>query len=288
MHPALLTLLLVPARVPQAAVVHSPPGLPQPCSQGKEVAIPYAVQLRNAGHGAESLTCLEDALTLQPEEVELLTDAGIEAHALGRLPQATAYLGHALRIDPRYPAALYGMARVQIDTSHPAAAELLLRDYLRQRPQDSSAHYGLGHALQMLQRNPEAATEFQTSIRLQPVQTESHYQLGQMALEEGRSSDAEASFATTLERLPTHGGALAGTGILRYRQHRYAEARGYLEQAVLASPDYQPAHYYLGLTLARLGQDDASRTQLEIARTLAEQQQGKGKPTGRADAAPLP
>jgi len=102
------------------------------------------------------------------------------------------------------------------------------------------------------------------------VQTEGYYQLGDIALEQHDYTGAVADFSKTLERNPKHGGALAGTGIAYFRQKQYDKAEESLEKATQAAPDYQPGHYYLGLTLARLGKTEKSKRELAIATRLAD------------------
>ena len=135
----------------------------------------------------------------------------------------------------------------------------------------------------MEQDSGKAAGEFQTSVRLKPVQTEAYYQLGQMAMDDGRGDEAARLFGVVVARMPQHGGAVAGLGILRYRARDYTAARTYLTQAVSFSPAYQPAHYFLGLTEARLGDKAASAAELATALRLTEAQQGRGKPVPAAE-----
>ena len=85
-------------------------------------------------------------------------------------------------------------------------------------------------------------------------------------------------FQKTLNRSSTHGGALTGMGILAFRAKQYDTARRYLKRATETSPDYQSAHYYLGLTLARLGEKANAEKELKVAADLDHQQQGKGNP----------
>ena len=127
-------------------------------------------------------------------------------------------------------------------------------------------------------RTAEATNEFKRSIELQPVQTESYYQLGQIALDAHQDDEAQRLFEKTLSRSGTHGGALTGTGILAFRKKDYISARQYLSQAARSSPDYQPAHYYLGLTLEHLGEKADAGSELKIATELAQKQQGKSNP----------
>lgn len=83
-----------------------------------------------------------------------------------------------------------------------------------------------------------------------------------------------------LQRVPTHGGALTGLGMLAYHEKNYAEAAQSLSRAVAVSPDYQPAHYYYGLTLRRLGRQADAERELQLATELAARQQGKAAPVG--------
>jgi tetratricopeptide (TPR) repeat protein len=143
--------------------------------------------------------------------------------------------------------------------------------YLKLHPDDASAHYGLGRIYQLGLQFDKARAEFQHSIDLQPVQTEAWYQLGDIALGQGDFAQAIQAFSKTLARDPKHGGALAGTGHAYFRQKQYAQAEVFLERAVAAAPEYQTGHYYLGLTLARLGRKEDSERELALATKLADE-----------------
>ena len=52
-----------------------------------------------------------------------------------------------------------------------ADAERNLRAYLHVRPDDATAHYGLGRLLHAVVRDDEAKTELERSIALQPRQS---------------------------------------------------------------------------------------------------------------------
>ena len=241
-------------------------------------ATALALEARRAGNQQAALACLEHAREHLPDDATLLTDLGIQAQLVHELKLAGEALEGALRLQPNDPAATYALARVETDRQQFPAAEPHMRAYLAMRPDDASAHFGLGHLLYMEQRLEEARAEFERSIVLQPVQTESYYQLGQMDLDAHRDAEAAANFEKTLGRDPHHGGALTGMGIVAYRAKEFEAARGRLTAAVASAPEYQPAHYYLGLTLARVGDKAASHRELAIATQLAEAQQGVVRP----------
>lgn len=238
-----------------------------------EAATRLALEARNAGNPEAALACLDHARKSLPDDPTLLLDLGIQADQVKQYPMAQEALVAALKLRPADPATLYALARLETDEKHLPAAEQHLRQYLALRPADASAHFGLGHVLVMAQRIPEARSEFERSIALQPVQTESFYQLGQIETDLQHDSAARPLLEKVLARAPTHGGALTAMGILAYRAKNYPAARTFLERAVASSPDYQPAHYYYGLTLARLGEKTSSDEQLKLAVDLAHQAQ---------------
>ncbi len=243
----------------------------------RSAAVALALQVR-AQQPEAALECLLHARANLPDDPILLTDLGIQAQVMNRLALANESLNAALALKPDDLTALYALARVETDQMHSAAAEKHLRAYLAARPADASAHYGLGHLFQMQLRTAEATEEFQRSIELQPVQTESYYQLGQIALDSHHDDEAAVLFKKTLSRSGNHGGALTGMGILAFRNKDYASARQYLSEATKASPDYQPAHYYLGLALQHLGEKTEASVELKTATELAQKQQGKSNP----------
>jgi tetratricopeptide (TPR) repeat protein len=231
-------------------------------------ATELAVTARNARRPAVAFEVLRHARTKLPDDPKLLLELGIQANELHLLPEAAEALNAARKISPHDLDIIYALARVELDQQHMAAAEADFRTYLAARPDDATAHFGLGHILAMDQRTDEARAEYERSIQLEPVQTESYYQLGQIELDAQRDAQAEPLFRKALERDPTHGGALTGMGILSFRTKDYAKAEQYLAAAEKSSPDYGPAHYYRGLSLARLGRKDEADAELRKATEL--------------------
>jgi tetratricopeptide (TPR) repeat protein len=252
--------------------------------QGELAAVTeLAISARRNGSPDAALRALEHARTKMPDDPKLLLDLGIQEMDVDLLPKARESLNLARKLDPKNPDTIYALARVETEEQHMQAAEIDLRAYLAKRPEDASAHFGLGRVLEIEQRTAEAKIEFERSIQLQPVQTESYYELGQMELEVHHDAQATPRFTKVLERDATHGGALTGMGIVAFRAKNYAEAEQYLARAEKTAPNYQPAHYYRGLALARLGQKEESQRELQAASELDRQQEG---PQTAADAVP--
>jgi tetratricopeptide (TPR) repeat protein len=229
-----------------------------------------AIDARNSGKMDDALQNLLRAQGFAPNNPHLLFDLGIQEDDMQLYRDADRTLALAERLNPNDPQVLYAVGRVKLDLGQLSAAEEHLRAYLKFAPNDASAHYGLGRVLQMGLQFESARAEFQRSIELRPVQTEAYYQLGDIALGQGDFAEAISEFSKTLARDSKHGGALSGTGQAYFKQKQYAEAEEFLQRAVAAAPEYETAHYYLGLTLARLGRKEDSEQELALAAKLAD------------------
>lgn len=229
-----------------------------------------ALAARSTGKMDDALQDLVRAQGYAPKNPRLLYDLGIQEVDMQLFQDADRTLSLAEQLNPGDPLVLYAVGRVKMELGQLLPAEEKLRAYLKLRPNDASAHYGLGRVLQLeLQLDP-AQAEFHRSVDLQPVQTEAYYQLGDIALKQGDFAEAISEFNKTLARDSKHGGALTGTGEAYFKQKQYAQTEEFLERAVAAAPDYETGHYYLGLTLARLGRKEESERELALATKLAD------------------
>jgi tetratricopeptide (TPR) repeat protein len=229
-----------------------------------------ALETRAAGHMDDALRALMQAKSYVPDNPRLLYDLGILEDEMRLYRDADATLEQLEKLGAPSPQALYAMARVKLDLGQLGPAEEKMRQYLELKPNDASAHYGLGRIYRQGLQFDKARAEFQRCIELQPKQTEGYYELGNTELQIGNNAEALANFAKTLERNPQHGGALTDSGIVYFKQKQYDKALDMLQKSIAAAPDYQPGHYYLGLTLARLGRLAESKHELEIATQLAD------------------
>jgi tetratricopeptide (TPR) repeat protein len=229
-----------------------------------------ALQARKEGRMNDALTYLMRAQQFVPKNAHLLFDLGIQEDDMHLYQDADRSLAAAEQLSPDDPNVIYAVARVKMDLGQLSPAEERMQAYLKLRPSDASAHYGLARVYQLGSQFDKARAEFQRSIELQPVQTEAYYQLGDIALGQGNFAEALSDFNKTLARDPKHGGALTGTGQAYFKQKQYAPAEEFLQRAVVAAPDYQAAHYDLGLTLARLGRKEDAEREFALATKLAD------------------
>ena len=234
-----------------------------------------ALKSRAGGDLDVALRDLLRARQFAPHNARLLYDLGVLEDQMQLYRDADASLQIAEQLDPRDSRVWYASARVKMDLGQLDAAEKEMSSYLKIHPEDASAHYGMGRVYQLGVLYDKARAEFLRSIELKPAQTEAYYQLGDMAMQEGRFDEAIANFEKTLARNPQHGGALAGLGESYFKEKKYREALDYLKRAVAADSNYQTGHYYMGLTLGRLGRSEESQHELEIAKNLADAENQK-------------
>jgi len=230
-----------------------------------------ALEARRNGQSDDALRILLRARAYAPKDPRLLYDLGIQEDEMHLFQDADRTLATLEELRPDDPQVKYAVAHVKLDLGQLAAAKERMQAYLTAQPSDASAHFGLGRIYQLELDVESAQAEFRRSIELQPVQTEAYYQLGDIALGQGEFAAAIANFSKTLERNPQHGGALAGTGQAYFKLKQYTQAEQFLERAVVAAPDYEKSHYYLGLTLARLGRKEDSERELALATKLADE-----------------
>jgi tetratricopeptide (TPR) repeat protein len=217
-----------------------------------------------------ALATLIRAQQAEPDNQRILYDLGILEDQMKLYLDSAATLEHLVALKPAEPGAYYALGRTDLDLGQLELAEKAFETYLQARPQDASAHFGLGKIYAQGLQFDKAEKEFQQSLRIQPKQVETYYELGQLSLQQDRYEAAMANFTKALERDPHHGGALVGLGTACFKTKQYDLAKKWLQKAIAVAPDYQPGHYYLGLTLARLGDSADSRQELDLAATLAE------------------
>ncbi len=226
-------------------------------------ATELAVSSRRENHPDLALVALRHACEKVPDSPELQLDRGLQAFELNQLSEADEALHTARKLDAANPTILYALARLEAQQQHMPDAERDYKAYLALKPNDATAHFGLGYIYATLLRTDDARREFEASVRLQPQQTESYYQLGQLELDAHHDDEAKPLFERVLARDPNHAGALTGLGELAFRAKDYATAEQLLSHAEKSDPSYTRPHYYRGLALARLGRADEAQQELQ-------------------------
>jgi len=216
----------------------------------------------------KALALLISARKLASENADVQFEFGMTSLRMSLFTDAVDGFQKTLTLRANDPLALYGLGRAFMGLSKFEEARQRFALYTDLRPDDASGHYALGMSLATLQRSVEAQAEFEKSIALAPVQTESYFRLGLLDLDAKDLDSAARNLHRVLDRDPKHAGALAALGRVELEKKNYAQAAAFLNHAVASDDSLREAHYYLGLTLARMGRKQESEEQLQIAARL--------------------
>jgi tetratricopeptide (TPR) repeat protein len=221
-----------------------------------------------SGDSEKGLSLLLGARKINPNNPDVLFDFGMVALRMSLLPDAVQAFQETLNLRKDDGGALYGLGRAQMGLDKYQEAHEAFVHFVQLHPQDASGHYALGMTLQALERADEARREYEKSIQVKPDQTECYFELGLLDIDAGDLKSAVERFNRVLKQDPHHAGALAGAGRVAFQQKAYSKAAELLESAVAADSAMREAHYYLGLTYARLGRKGDSEKELQTASQL--------------------
>ena len=218
-----------------------------------------------AGDSGRSLALLREARNYGPENPDVQFDLGTMALQLSLWRDAIAAFEQTLKLRQNDPVALYSLGRAFLGEWRFEEARQQFARYVEARPDNASGHCALGMTLAALENTQEAREQFERSIVLAPEQTESYFRLGLIELNTKDLDEAATNFRLVLTRDSRHAGALSAFGRVAFEQKHYSEAIDLLRRAIGSDDSLREAHYYLGLTFARLGHREEADSQLQIA-----------------------
>ncbi|WP_322036648.1 tetratricopeptide repeat-containing glycosyltransferase family protein [Burkholderia cepacia] len=180
--------------------------------------------------------------------------------ALGRLDEAEQAFGQALLIEPQSADVLTDLGNLLRVLGRHAEAELAYRLAITVRTDSVLAHANLGAILVDMQRLPEAEAASRQALVLCPDHPEAHYNLGVALQNLDRLPEAEAAYRDAIRCRPDLPQPHNNLGCVLRAQGRHDEAMAVFAEALSLAPDMAEVHYNLGTTFAHAGRhDDAER-----------------------------
>jgi tetratricopeptide (TPR) repeat protein/predicted Ser/Thr protein kinase len=189
---------------------------------------------------------LRRAETYSRRAVELNDQLPAVHTILGRIHRATKErelalqeFQQALKLDPRNPGALRGLAAVYDSMGRQSEAERLYQQATVLSPDSWGGFNEFGAFYLHHRENERAAQQFRRAVELTPDNALAHGNLG-LALDQlGKAQEAESELKKSIELQPTYP-ALTMLGRLYYRQRRWSDAAAMVEQALqLNRSDYR-------------------------------------------------
>ncbi|MDN7915827.1 tetratricopeptide repeat-containing glycosyltransferase family protein [Burkholderia cepacia] len=209
--------------------------------------------LEALGRLDEAEQAFGQALLIEPQSADVLTDLGNLLRVLGR--QAEAELAYRLAITVRTDSVLAhaNLGAILVDMQRLPEAEAASRQALVLCPDHPEAHYNLGVALQNLDRLPEAEAAYRDAIRCRPDLPQPHNNLGCVLRAQGRHDEAMAVFAEALSLAPDMAEVHYNLGTTFAHAGRHDDAERAYRRALELRADYGDARFGLATLLLGLG-----------------------------------
>jgi Flp pilus assembly protein TadD len=191
------------------------------------------------GEVAAAEEVLRRASAVRPDEVVLLNALGklLERQGRARLPQAIECY-RAIRVRHRNLGVALVKALGRADR-YPEA-EAVMRDLVRQQPDNSEMHLHLGIVLHDQKKLEEAEAAFRKAISLQPDHAAAHNNLGIALRNQKKHKEAEAVFRKVISLQPDDPVTYFNLGLLLGDQARFEEAVTALQKASVLLGDRDP------------------------------------------------
>jgi predicted Zn-dependent protease len=188
---------------------------------------------------------------------------------LRKLNESIAWLDKAAKWQPDIPEIYKVLGLDYALGSMLRESERAFRHGVEIAPGNWELHYLDGRALYELEKFSDSERALRRAIERNPASVKAWTALGQTR---DRLGDAVAAEQSYRKAMGLCGGAsrecawpLLELGFLASRESKERQAERYYRRAVEARPDWAKPHFYLGKTLAALGQLDVACTELEAA-----------------------
>lgn len=191
----------------------------------------------------------EQQLRDSPGDASLHNFLGARYLQTGRVQDAIAHLGVALRLKPDYAEAYGNLGTaLQAQGMLPEAVANLDRA-ARLSPNDDQIRLNLANALRASGRTDEAIVHLREAVRLRPDAGEAHNSLGAALASRGNLGEAARHFKRAVDIDPRNADALNNLGLALGMQGKLDEAIADVQHALQIRPGFMDAQKNLALLL---------------------------------------
>jgi tetratricopeptide (TPR) repeat protein len=195
------------------------------------------------------------ALSINPNDIETLCNAGKLLAWKGRTVEAAKYYDRALKIVPTNAGTYAAIAQIWTERGQYEQAMNLYREALRRNPPNGVLHGGLGVVLLKLGQVDEAIAELNTAAELRR-DSSTYVNLGVAMSIKGNDDRAIEYLTEAIQIDPCNAEARFNLGTIYLQRGLLEQAVGEYEKAVEAKPDYAKSWSHFGVALARMGRVD--------------------------------
>jgi tetratricopeptide (TPR) repeat protein len=208
------------------------------------------------GRRQEAMTCLDQALAIDPRQAMAWINKGASLAALGRHEQAMSCFEQALAIDPRDARAWYNKGNSLAALGRPEEAMSCFDQALAIDPRNARAWNNKGYSLAALGRHEEAMSCFDQALAIDPQEANAWNNKGNSLAALGRHEEAMSCFDQALAIDPRDATAWSNKGASLDALGRHEEAMSCFDQALAIDARDAKVWNNKGLALDALGRRD--------------------------------
>ena len=203
---------------------------------------------------------LRSAITLAPDDAEVLTMSGKLSSLQNRPAEAVSFFQRALSINPESTGALNGLGIILVAQGKNEEGATHFRRAIEIDPQSPEAHQNLASVLFKLRRIDEAIGQYRIVLNLAPDMLETHRGLGVALQSTGRLDEAYECFRRALALNPQDAVIHHNLASILASRNQLEEAIEHYRAAINLQPDYPQAHNNLGAALTLTGKNAEALT----------------------------
>jgi tetratricopeptide (TPR) repeat protein len=242
---------------------------------------------------AESLNLFTAAAKIKPPQAEHLKIVALDYVLLGDPSDAARYLEQALALQPENIEAGYYLGRVRYQQNQFAQAAAAFEDVLRRDPAHVKAENNLGLSLEAMNQIDAALAAYRKAIDLDGSAThhseQPYLNLGILLTRLGRPSESLPVLQRAAELAPGTAQIHYELGKAYFNLGEFAEARRELQDSAEKAPDESATHFLLGRLYRRLGNsEDAAHEFMLTEQLIAAKRQKQSSSSMDRDAPKTP
>jgi tetratricopeptide (TPR) repeat protein len=157
-----------------------------------------ATVLLRKGRGEEALSHLQQALRLDPDNVEVQNNFGYALLEMGRVNESFPYLQKALEIEPNRAAIHFNLGNALLQTGLADQALVSFKKAVEIDPTYVPAYSNLGYTFLQMGRADESLVYLQKALKIDPDNVAAHFNLANTLLQMGRADEAVSQLQKVL------------------------------------------------------------------------------------------
>lgn len=182
---------------------------------------------------------------------------------MNNLAQARAMFGDVLELDPVFPDALLGLARIAASENKADEAAALVARALAASPGDIDCLRFKGDLLRVQGKGEAALAAYRQILALRPHNAQAHVDVANLYIDSGKFKEARSEIESARKASPGTLSVFYSQAMLDFREGKHAAALESLQQILRAAPDHFPSVLLAGAVQSALGSSQQAEQHLK-------------------------